>query len=366
MVALITASFVAFVSLLEGRSGWRAWIAYVALTTAAVYAGLEAVLVVPAQLVALLWYRRRAGAVLSAVAVTALCCVPLAVLAGERGSGQLFWVPKPSFRVANQVLQALASSGLQPSFYTSTGSTLVVLTLVMLAASVARIVWLLRTGRGALAAAPGLALAWLVVPVAAALLESTVGQSVFQARYMLVSLPAVALLLGWAIAARHVPRTLTLVALSALLVLRALQLAPAYGVSPENWRAATAYVMASARPGDCAAFYPRDNRTPFEYYLRAPRFAPRPVLPTLPWDQVRPYVEDYTSLSAAQLARLPAVCQRVWLVSSHEGRVGGPAVSEGNYLRFIELEAGLQAGYAHSRVVSFGYHGAVAVTLFSR
>ncbi len=81
---------------------------------------------------------------------------------------------------------------------------------------------------------------------------------------------------------------------------------------------------------------------------------------------MRPYVEDYTSLSAAQLARLPAVCQRVWLVSSHEGRVGGPAVSAGNYLRFIELEAGLQAGYAHSRVVSFGYHGAVAVTLFSR
>ncbi len=366
MVALIAASFLAFVALLEDGAGWRAWLAYVVLTTAAVYAGLEAALVVPAQLLVLLWYRHRAHAVLSAVALIALCCVPLAVLASERGSGQLFWVPQPSLRIADQVVQALTSSGLQPSFYTSTGTALLVLTLLVLGTGVARMLGLLRTGRGTLAAAPGLALAWLLVPAAAALLESTVGQSVFQARYLLVSLPAVALLLGWTIAASHVPRVLAIATLGALLALRALQLAPAYGVSPENWRAATGYVMAGARPGDCAAFYPRDNRMPFEYYLRAPGRAPRPILPTLPWGQVRPYVEDYTSLSAAQIARVPAQCQRVWLVSSHEGRVGGPAVSQGNYLRFTELEAGLQAGYGHSRTASFGYHGAVAVTLFSR
>jgi hypothetical protein len=149
-------------------------------------------------------------------------------------------------------------------------------------------------------------------------------------------------------------------------VLRALQLAPAYGVSPENWRAATSYVVASARPGDCVAFYPRDNRMPFEYYLRARRRAPRPVMPTLPWGQVHPYVEDYTSLSPAQVARLPAHCGRVWLVSSHEGRVGGPPVSRGNYLRFGELAGGLSAGYPRSGNSSFGYQDAVTVTLFSR
>jgi mannosyltransferase len=366
MLALIAGSFLAFVGLLEGRTGARPWLAYVVLTTAAVYAGLEAVLIIPAQLLVLLWYRHRIRAVLSAVAITGICCVPLAVLAGERGSGQLFWVPKPSLRIAHQVIQALTSSGLQPSFYTSTGGALMVLTLVVLAMGLGRMLWLLRAGRGELAAGPGLALAWLVVPIAVALLESTVGQSVFQARYMLVSLPAVALLLGWAIAGAPIPRGLAGVAVGALLALRVLQLAPAYGVSPENWRATTAYVMASARPGDCAAFYPGDNRMPFEYYLRAPQRAPQPILPTLPWGQVRPYVEDYASLSAAQLARLPAHCQRVWLVASHEGRVGGPSVSRGNYLRFINLEAGLRAGYSHSRIASFGYRGAVAVTLFSR
>jgi hypothetical protein len=209
-------------------------------------------------------------------------------------------------------------------------------------------------------------LSWLLVPAAAALLESMVGQSVFQARYLLVSLPAVALLLAWSIWTPHVPRVLTLGTLGALLALRTLQLAPAYGVSPENWQAATSYVMASARPGDCIAFYPRDNRMPFEYYLRARGRAPRPVLPTLPWGQVRPYVEDYASLSAARVSRLPARCGRMWLVSSHEGRGGGPPVSQDNYLRFSELVAGLSAGYAHSRNASFGFHGAVAVSLFYR
>jgi hypothetical protein len=90
------------------------------------------------------------------------------------------------------------------------------------------------------------------------------------------------------------------------------------------------------------------------------------VLPTLPWGRVRPFVEDYASLPAAQFAQLPARCGRVWLVSSHEGRVGGPPVSQGNYRRFAALVAGLRAGYPRSAVASFGYHGAVAVTLFDR
>jgi mannosyltransferase len=366
MVALIAGSFVAFVSLLRAEAGWRAWGAYVVLTTAAVYGGLEAVLVVPAQLLALVWFRGRARAVISAVAITALCCVPLAVLAAERGSSQLFWVPKPSLRIDNQVVQALTSSGLQPSFYTSTGTALLVLTAVLLGAGLARIAWLLGSGRAKSAAGPALVLSWLLVPMAAALLESTAGQSVFQARYLLVSLPAVALLLGWTIAGRHTPGLLAFGLLAALLALRVLQLAPAYGVSPENWRAATSYVMASARPHDCVAFYPRDNRMPFEYYLRDRGRAPRPVLPTLAWGLVRPYVEDYTSLSAARVAQLPRSCDRVWLVSSHEGRVGGPPVSQGNYLRFTDLIAGLDAAYARSRTASFGYYGAVAVTLFYR
>jgi mannosyltransferase len=364
MVALISGSFLALLALLRADAGWRPWLAYAALTTAAVYAGLEAALVVPAQLVVLLWFRNRARAVISAAVAAAVCCAPLAVLAANRGSGQLFWVPPPSLPIAKQVAQALASSGLQPSFYTSTGTALLVLTAVVLVIGVAAM--LSRRGGGQLPRwALALMLSWLLVPATLALLESAVGQSVFQARYLLVSLPAVALLLGLMLADQRVPRALALSAFVALLVLRALQLVPAYGVSPENWRAATAHVMADARRGDCSAFYPLDSRMPFQYYLTAPARAPRPVLPALSWTVVRPFVEDYSSLSAGALARLPSSCKRVWLVASHEGRVGGPPVSRGNFTRFLELTAALGRRYPHSRVTSFGYHSAVTVTLFT-
>jgi mannosyltransferase len=364
MIALISASFLALVSLLDGRAGWRAWIAYVALTAASIYAGLEAVLVVPAQLVVLLWYRDRARAVLTAVVAAALCCVPLAILAANRGSSQLFWVPPPSLRIAKQILQALASSGLQSTFYTVTSTALLVLTLVVLGVGAGLIVRLIRNGPPRAAAGPALMLSWLAVPGAAALLESTAGQSVFQARYLLVSLPAVALLLGWTIADRHLPRLVAGSVFVALIALRALQVIPAYGVSPENWRGATSYVMAHVQGGDCAAFYPLDNRMPFEYYLLSPGRAPTPVLPTLPWGQVRPFVEDYAPLSSLQLARLPSSCRRVWLVASHEGRVGGPPVSRANLTRFRQLVAALRHQYPNSNTTNFGYPGAVEVTLF--
>ncbi len=366
MIALIAASFIAFVALLEEGAGWRAWIAYVVVTTAAVYTGLEAVLVVPAQLVALLWYRNRARAVLSAVATAAACCIPLAVLAADRGSGQLFWVPPPGWREFKQVIQALTSSGLQPSFYSATGTALLVLSVVVLGAGAVRAMRLMLAGHAPDAWRAVLVLSWLVVPVLLALLESAVGQSIFQARYLLVSLPAVSLLLAWTVAEQRVAAPLMLTLLAVLITLRALQVAPAYGVSTENWRSATGYVMARAQPGDCIAFYPLDNRQAFRYYLTSTAGAPRPILPTLPWSQVRPFVEDYGSLSASQLARLPLECSRVWLLSSHEGRAGGPPLSRGNYVRFVELTSGVRREYPVTRSASFGVAGLITVTLYAR
>lgn len=372
MIALVAASFLALLAILERRGRWAPWIGYVACTTAAVYMGLEAALIVPAQLLALVWFRDRWRPVLTGVVVTAACCIPLAVLAADRGSGQLFWVPAPSLRVLKQVLHALASSGLQPSFYTSTSTALLVLTLLVLVAGAARTWTIWRTEGGDAARRPGTIVAWLLVPAVAALIESAVGQSIFQARYLLVSLPAVSLLLAWTLVDRRVlsaprpVRLLSLGLLAALIALRALQLAPAYGVSSENWRGLTDYVLAHSRPGDCVAFYPQDNRQAFRYYLRDFARAPQPILPTLPWPSVRPFVEDYSSLSPAELAALPQRCGRVWLVASHEGKVGGPPVSHGNYVRFVQLTSGLRRQYPAARTLQFGQAGVVTLTLYSR
>jgi mannosyltransferase len=366
MVALITASFIPFVALLERGASWRPWVAYVVLMTAAVYAGLEAALVIPAQLVLLVWRRDRWRSVLSAAGAVALLCVPLGVLAASRGSGQLFWVPAPSFRVVRQVVQALTSAGLQPDFYTSTTTALLILSLVLvLAGGAAAVRQTVRTGRDA-AVGPILIVSWLVVPVVLAAIESAVGQSIFQARYLLVSLPAVSLLIAWAASNTRMPRALVLVTMMALIALRILQLVPAYGVSSENWRGATAYVVSHRHRGDCIAFYPLDNRQAFRYYLISPEAAPRPILPAVPWRWVRPFVEDYSSLSPEAVTRLPGICGRVWLVASHEGRVGGPAVSRANYRRFAALTSGLQRLYPASRSGNFGAQGVVTVTLYSR
>jgi hypothetical protein len=280
------------------------------------------------------------------------------VLAAQRGGGQLFWVPAPSFRILKQVVQALTSSGLQPSYYTSTSTALLVLTLVLLAWGAIR-AWQLRTWQ------LGLTLAWLLIPALIALLESAAGQSIFQARYLLVSLPAVSLLLAWAVVELPAPRFLGVGALVALIVLRALQLAPAYGVSSENWRAATASVIGDAQPRDCIAFYPNDGRMAFRYYLRDPAGAPTPILPTLPWHLVHPYVEDYGSLSPAQLARLPSHCSRVWLITRNGGGAGGTTVSRANSERLTALRRGLARTYPTSRTSAFGQANLLTATLYA-
>jgi hypothetical protein len=329
MVALVTAAWLSLVS--------RRPVAYVITTVLAVYMSFVAVLAVAAQL---LVCRRRDVRPLLA---SALCCVPLVVLGLQRGSGQLFWVPRPSLTSAWQVLQMLASAGLPPSFHASA------ITVPLVILTVAIVLVDRRPGTGLLRA-------WLLVPLGVALIESLVGQSIWLPRNLLVSLPAVALLLGAALCHPRVPGYAAWAGLAVLIALRAVPLAQSYGVSPENWKAATAYVAQHARPSDCIAFYPSDARMPFAYYGRAGR----PVLPADPWGPPRVYVEDYAAVS--HVAR----CPRLWLVSSHEGDPHGPPGSKANYAQFVALRSGLRRAYARHRATTFGYAAIIRLELLSR
>jgi mannosyltransferase len=332
MVALVAGSFVAFAALVES-GGRRARIAYVVLTTLAVYASFVAVLVVPAQLAALAWRRQSWRRVVSALAACAVCWIPLAVLALERGSGQLFWIPRPSLKTEGQVIQTLASAGFEPNFrptWAATGLAVATVALVLVAA--------VRIVRGP-SWRPLLVLSWLVVPVALMWIWSLVGHPLFTPRNALVSLPAVALLLGWLLGRTRIGWA----AVAILIVLRAAALAPSYGTSPENWRAATAYVLGAERPGDCLAFYPLDANMPFAYYAGQP---------------VKPYVERY------QTPRLPSGCSRVWLVASHQGQPDGPAASRAHYATYAALRDELTRRYARSTTRSFGYASVIWVQLF--
>jgi mannosyltransferase len=332
MVALVAGSFLAFAAMVD--SGSRpAWIAYVLLTTLAVYASFVAILVVPAQMIALAWRREAWRRVASALAVCVLCWIPLAVLAAGRGSGQLFWISRPNFKLERQVAQALTSSAFEPNLHPTWATTpLAILTLALLLGALARIVR--RPGGGA-----RLALSWLIVPVALLWVWSLVAQPLFTPRNALVALPAVALLVGWII----ISSRLAWVALAVLIGLRAVALAPSYGTSPENWRAATAYVLHAQRPGDCVAFYPLDGRMPFAYYAHQP---------------IKPYIERYDT------PQVPAGCARVWLVASHQGQPTGTSGSRAHYARYVALRSSLARRYGPATTRSFGYASVIWVQRF--
>jgi mannosyltransferase len=379
MLAFACAGFLAFLVLADesesvSRRRWAA-AAYVVAMVLATYCGLMAVLVVPVQLLALVPGRRLPALRRLAWALVALavCCVPLAILAVRRGSGQLFWVPRPSRKVETQVLQSLTSSGLQPSFHprftTTVGLVATGLLLLGLAVAVLRA----RRKRGRriqderLIGWPvALVLIWIAVPVVLTFLYSLVSQPIFLPRNLLICLPAVALALAVVITHPRLGRAGALTGLVVVLVVRAVPLAASYGVSPEPWQAATADVLTRSRPGDCVAFYPLDARNAFAYYVRSSaRPAPRAVLPAIRWGSTKPFVERYATLSAAGVSSATAGCRRLWFVSSHEGQTDGSARSLANRAGYLRLDARLERAFGRGRIEQYGYASPIHVQLLS-
>ncbi len=367
MVAFVCAGFLALIEIADapGQEGRRGpWLAYVTAMTLAMYCSFVAVLVLPAQLLVLVHRRRAWRTFGSALAVVALLCVPLVVLAVRRGSGQLFWVPPPNRMVETQVLQSLTSAGLTPSFrHTVTTNLLLWGTVAALLALVADAVRRWRGGEDVWGRV--LVLAWSILPAAITFVYSLLSQPIFEPRNVLVSTPAISLALATAISGTRRVRVAAAVGVALVLALRALQVAPAYGVSPEPWSAVTARVLAQARPGDCIAFYPLDSRMAFQYYVArtpgGPQRAPRSILPEISWRQVKSYVEDYRTLSAAQVARRVVACRRLWLVSSHEGQPDGPALARAHRNEYFRFDATLQAMFGLSPVQSDGYASTIHV-----
>ena len=367
MTMFIAASFFALIVLLEGngpRSRWSA-AAYVVSIVLAIYMSFVAVLVVPAHLIVLVARRERARVrvVVSALAVAGVCCVPIFVLAVSRGSSQLFWVPAPSLKRFVEMGRWLTSAGMPPNFHTTaTGTPLLIVSTLVLVVVLAGVA---RRGRE-IPWGVWLVVCWLLVPLALVLAESLSGQPIALARNSLISLPAFALVVGWALTRPGRSPWLGWSVLGVLIALRALQLAPSYGISSENWKAATQHVLGATRAGDCIAFYPSDGRMAFAYYVPSGAPAPTSVLPAIPWSDTAPFVERYVVPSAARLAQVEASCPRLWLIASHEGFRTGPAGSRVNYARYQALRGSLARAYGRSTTLKYGWASPVRVELLSR
>jgi mannosyltransferase len=372
LVAFVVGSFYAFAVLVADPPTPRrraiAWACYVIVSALAMYMSLMAALAVVAQLLCFpWWWQRHRRAVGAAIVAIAVLSVPLALLALGRGSSQLAWVSSPTLTDFDQVFEALTGAGLQPSMRaTATTPVLLGLTLaLLLGAAIAR--GLSAEDSSERLFGPSLLLSWLVVPVMIAWGESLVAQPLFLPRNLLFGAPAVALLLAWALTHRRVPPLVGIAGLVLFVGLRAAQLVPSYGVSPEDWKGATAYVLTRSAPGDCALFYPSDGRMAFQYYLaneaRNGQIVPRPVLPSAPWNQVKTFVEDYAVPSPSALTEFAGTCTRIWFISTHQGRRHGSPAARTNYHRYVNLRASLESNYVHHSERIFGYASAIHVEL---
>jgi len=375
MMAFVAASYLSFSALVDqpegARGGWRAFVAYVVTTTLALYMSFVAVLVIPAQLVALVGRRRRVRPVVAAVVVVAAMCAPLAVLARARGSGQLFWVPRPNLAALGPVLVALSSAGFQPSFHLSaTGIFLAVATVAAFAAALWYVAaHLVRDRSTARVRGELLVVGWLVVPLVLSFVESHVAQPTFTARNLLVSLPAGAIVLARVVTDRRFGRIAGAGLVAGFVGFRAAQLVPSYGVSPENWNAVTLRVLQHAEPGDCIGFYPSDGRMAFLYYLdhfpSITPHVPRPVLPATPFSENVPYVERYATLPDTSLERIAASCPRLWLVVSHQGSATGTATSQRNYRTYLRLAGEFETRYPSTTIYTRGWASPISIWLYA-
>ncbi len=384
MVTLATASMLTFLFVVEPGIGERetepvplspraALVAYVLTTTAALYVGFDAALVVLAQITLLPLCRVSARRVLAAIAVVAVLCLPLVALALARGSGQLFWVPALTWQILGESMLTLLSAGMSPNFHhTATTITTAIVTGIVLLGNLGIAVRLaVRTADRTTVWHLWVLVLWLVVPVGVAVLAYAVGEPVELQRVVILSMPGLALLLSWGltrVSASWVPGPLLL---AVLLSLRLVQVLPIYGTSPENWKAAVAYAARTERASHaCVAFYPQDGRQVFDYYLNQGDSGLashlRPILPTLPWGTVRPFVERYDTLTGSALSAATAGCSTLLLVASHVGQRDGPPASREHLRRYEQLRAALDARYAHHSMRSFGWAAPVDVISYSR
>jgi hypothetical protein len=158
-------------------------------------------------------------------------------------------------------------------------------------------------------------LLWLGVPVVITVVTSLVVAPVIDQRYMTICIPPLALAAAAALGAVW-PARLSIGVLLLTLALDGVSLTWYYRrFEKENWRDATAYVLAHAAAGDRIVFYAPYTRIPFDLY-RNLRDVPGSAPPQGP---------VHGQSLAAAVGEFRNGSPRVWLVLSH---VDSPACAQ--------------------------------------
>jgi mannosyltransferase len=278
---LVVLATYCFVALVDGssRHDERFAVPGFALATAfACYAHLFAVFVVLAQVVSLALlpaarvpWRRLA---VSFGLLTAML-IPFAIFV-LFGPDRIGWIPKPALGRLHVVPRSLTGGDVLMASLTP----FVLMALwrsVALARHRRRSIVLWRQGLGPI---------WAAVPFVTAFAVSVSVKPMFIERYLIVCVPAVALVVGAEIARVRV-RALAIGALAVIIGVSSSKVIQAAEFpSWEDWRGAIGFVLQHGDPADGIVTCPPEARPPAEYYvLRAPAGQrPVPLSPPGAWD----------------------------------------------------------------------------------
>jgi uncharacterized membrane protein len=267
MLLLVTASTLLLVRAVDGGSHRRSllWIGYVVTSVLAVYAHFYAGLAILAQWTALLVVSPRALSLRPlALSIAAICVLllPVAAFVLLGHADPAGWIPHPSVKRVEFLIYSLLGGDNSPGARVYEYPVLVVA--IFASAASVRTAW--RANRRETQGwRYALVVCGAILPIVLVLAVSLI-KPFFVDKYLVECLPFVVLLL--AVGLDHVrPRALSLGATIYILALSAHALATYYRKSDkDDWRAATRYILASAKPEDGVVLFPHYESAPFDYY----------------------------------------------------------------------------------------------------
>jgi mannosyltransferase len=257
-VFLITLATLVLVQLVERPSAWRG-LAYAVVAVAAVGSHFFCALVIVAHAISLVFLRPRPTRVLVAAGtVVAVALAPFAWFVATAEGQPLAWIDDASTEEVLRVFVRLAGGALPLVAYGVVGGAGLIVTFRVVRPA----------PRSVEAWHHLLPAVWLVFPLASAIIFSILVEPIVVARFFLIVVPAIVLLVGLGLAsiANGPARA---VAGTALVVLSLLGCLNWYRAEPrEDWTAATTALLAEIRPGDVVVVSPRSGGATAAYYGR--------------------------------------------------------------------------------------------------
>lgn len=281
------------------------WAGYILASTLAAYCHIFAFFVLAAHLVSLAapipWRVRKRNLFLSGAAIAVLTA-PLVFVILLHTGGALTWVqPSTLISVYWVFIELAGSRFLVGAFAACAVVALVAFVYGLVRRRVTSEIW-----------GVGLTLSWLIVPVAITFAIS-MRRPMFVDRYLIVSLPALVLVMAYAVARLRSPWLIGLVVLILLrMTARDLRV---YENKPvkEDWRDATAEILAQATPNDGIIFNLAPGSHAFKYYAQ---LAGRTdvlaeiLYPPHDWDDpARPQPSLFETVAHSR--------SHIWLVETH-------------------------------------------------